>query len=154
MEQGFQQDSFSKILVPIDGSAYAKRALRFAVALANSYGAEILALSVIPAASAMVAISRSGVDSYYDDQQNDATGFLTEAVELAAEQNFTKISSKVKRGSESIAQEIIDYSSKENVDLIVMGSRGIGSSAGQTSPFGSVATYVAKDAPCNVITAR
>lgn len=50
--------------------------------------------------------------------------------------------------SSSIPDAIIDYAEKENVDLIIIGSRGFGKSS--RFKIGSVALRVVKHAPCSV----
>ncbi|MDP2276662.1 MAG: universal stress protein, partial [Nitrospirota bacterium] len=50
--------------------------------------------------------------------------------------------------SASVADAIIDYAEKENIDLIIIGSRGLGKSS--RFKMGSVASKVVKHSPCSV----
>jgi len=51
--------------------------------------------------------------------------------------------------SVSAADEIIDVAEKEKIDLIIIGSRGLGGAATRFF-MGSVASKVVSHAPCNV----
>ena len=113
-----------KILVPVDGSEYSKKALLKAKEFAVALDGEITILNVI-----------NVVPPY--DYQNNAHKFL-ELEKMASEQSnallekarmhFVDTPIKVdvvhRRGDP--ANEIINFADDGNFDLVVMGSRGFG----------------------------
>ena len=131
----------NRILVPIDGSEYAYKALDWALNLAEKDSADIELLTVIPAVPAFVGPSEKEV-------QERAEAMLKETL------NKTKtikpnleISTKILVGRP--ANKIVEASKEGNFDLIVMGSRGLG---GITEfLLGSVADRVADLAQCPVV---
>ncbi len=56
---------------------------------------------------------------------------------------------KVVASSISAADEILDFAEKEKIDLIIIGSKGLGGKATRVV-MGSVALKVVSNAPCNV----
>jgi nucleotide-binding universal stress UspA family protein len=151
-----QFHALSKMLVPIDGSENANRALNFAFALAKTYGAEIIVLNVIPNPSIIVASSfglrPTGIEPYYEEQEKASNHFVDEATELARKQNIPKITSDVVRADKSIVEEIIGYASAKKIDLIVIGTRGLGGFRRLVQ--GSVSSGVVSHAHCNVLVVR
>lgn len=113
-----------KILVPIDGSEQANRALEFALDLAQKYSAEILILTVVehPNDVTYAAVLGKG---YFQKAQAFHEKILTEAVEKAkkAVPRLT-ITSKLAEGYPT--DRIIETAHENNCDLIVMGRRGQG----------------------------
>lgn len=109
-----------KILVPVDGSKYSLKALNKAKLLAEKFDSEIIILHVV---SDIIAVN---VDYKIDIiSQNISLGEqLLENIKKDFEQSDIKVSTIYKVGD--IAREIVDKADKENVDLIVMGSRGLG----------------------------
>src|SRR5579872_5740742 len=114
-----QLQSISKIVVPIDGSVNANRALNFAIGLGKKYGADIIVLNVISAPNVLVAASSyrmnpSALHSYYEEQEEAANHFIDEAMEIAKAEGYSRISSEVTRADKSIVEEIIEFASVEN----------------------------------------
>lgn len=109
-----------KILVPVDGSKYSFKALNKAKLLAEKFDSEIIILHVI---SDVIAVN---VDYKIDIiSQNIALGEqLLETVKKDFEESSLKVQTLYKVGD--IAKEIVEKAEKDNVDLIVMGSRGLG----------------------------
>ena len=119
-----------KILVAIDGSTHAKHALEYAVEACLKYDAELLIVSVVPPPSPLI-IPGPGFDivNYITELENAFQNVLTEAEEYVQEKSpGIKVSTQL--GSGRPADVIIKIAEKENVDLIVMGSRGYGGITG------------------------
>jgi nucleotide-binding universal stress UspA family protein len=149
--------SISRILVPIDGSVNGNRALNFGIGLAKKYGSELIVLSVIPTPNILISSSafnmnHSALDSYYHEQESAANHFIDEAIEVAKAEGFPKITSEVSRADKSIVEEIIQFASVEKVDLIVIGTRGLGGFRKLLQ--GSVSSGVVAHAHCNVLVVR
>ena len=148
----------SRILVPIDGSMNAKRALSTGILLSKTYHAELLVITVIPTPSALLAapaglgVTPMGLSSYYDQQESYTEHFIDEAVDLAKKQGAFKIRTEVGRAAKSIVEEILDIATREKIDLIVIGTRGLGGFRKLLQ--GSVSSGVMTHAHCNVLVVR
>ena len=130
-----------RILVPIDGSEYAYKALDWALNLAEMYSADIELVTVIPTVYAFFGLSEK-------DVQERAELILKETLNKTktSKPNLT-ISTKILVGRP--AEKIVEASKEGNFDLIVIGSRGLG---GVTEfLLGSVADRVADLAQCPVV---
>lgn len=127
-----------KILVPIDGSEQAVRALKEALSYSeNGARAELHLLNVQPlllSGHARMFLSHEQLHGYYEEQGKAA---LEAAVSVAAESG-AKYVSEIKTGP--IAETIAEYAKTKGCDHIVMGSRGRSSVTGLL--LGSVATKV------------
>ena len=124
-----------KILVPIDGSEQADKALDFGLDLAKKYSAEVEILHVIPPIMVPVmpyptigettALPPDWLDEYYKKAKEESHKMLSEALKSAkVKGEGLKITSKLGDGRPS--DVIVAESESENFDLIVMGSRGLG----------------------------
>ena len=132
----------NRILVPIDGSEYAYRALDWALDLAEKYGADVELLTVIPTtAFAIVGPSEKHLREY-------AEKILEEALNKTKKiKPSLKVSSKILVGRPN--EKIVETCKEGNFDLIVLGSRGLG----RVKEFflGSVADRVADESTCPVV---
>lgn len=149
-------NKFKKILVTIDGSPQSMKAVDYAINIAKKYDSELIALHVL--------YSQIGFAFYTET----ATGLITpnsinELIEQAkreAEKWFDEIQEKCKNAklqvkteavitAISVVEAIISYSEKENIDLIVIGSRG--RSAFRKLILGSAASGIMTFAHCPVM---
>ena len=142
-----------KILVPIDGSEHAHKALDYALDLAEKYSANVVLLSVIPP---MPAVAYAGLnngslpvwtDSYFNEMKEVHQKVLSDALEKRKVKPKVKISTKLVEGRP--AEKITETAKEENFDLIVMGSRGLGGI--KEFLLGSVSDRVADEASCPVL---
>jgi nucleotide-binding universal stress UspA family protein len=112
---------YKKILVPLDGSALAEKALYHAERLAKTFDAEIILLQVVP------------LMPIYADPE--LTPFIVDEIKKeTAKRYLTKLAEELKnRGLKSrgqmmtrlqVAPEIIDFAKGNRVDLIVMCTHG------------------------------
>ncbi|HHX13755.1 MAG TPA: universal stress protein [Clostridiales bacterium] len=135
-----------RILVPIDGSEYSDRALLQAEKLARAFGSRLVLLNVISVAAVidyevnlriasgstmadwmgMVKEASAGSQKLLDETKAGLRGLDVETVVIDEP-----------RGK--IAQAIREYADKNEIDLIVMGSNGVGSLS-QRLYLGSVTT--------------
>ena len=93
----------------------------------------------------------AGVDSYFKQQEMRASYFIDEAVTLAKTQGI-KVRSELLRADKSIIEEIIEISIREKIDLIVIGTRGLGGF--RKLLLGSVSSGVVTHAKCKVLVVR
>lgn len=109
-----------KILVPVDGSKHSFKALGKARELAEKFGSELIIISVV---SDIIAVN---VDYKIDviSQNISIAEQLLRSIEKDFEDSKIKVTTVYKVGD--IAKEIVEQAEKNQVDLIVMGSRGLG----------------------------
>ncbi len=131
----------NRILVALDGSKDACKALECAIDLAEKYGANIELLTVIPTtAFTLVGPSEK-------ELKERAEEILEQALNKTKTKPSLKISTKILVGRP--AEKIVEASKEGSFDLIVMGSQGLG---GVKEFFlGSVADRVADESACPVI---
>jgi nucleotide-binding universal stress UspA family protein len=113
---------YNKILVPLDGSELAEKALDHGEKLAKTFDAEIILFQVVPfmpVFSAADLVTPFAVDY---KQKEAAERYLTTCTEKLKRRGF-KVTAKVKTGLQ-VAAEIIDFANGSGVDLIVMCTHG------------------------------
>jgi nucleotide-binding universal stress UspA family protein len=139
-----------KILVAIDGSDHADRALNFAMALAQKFEAKILLLTVVPPLflpipSLNVMKSQAVTDALAELEQS-FEAVLSKAERKAKELTGLRVFTRLERGNPDEA--IVETAKIGNFDLIVIGSRGLGR---RDFALGSVSSRVAENATCPVL---
>ncbi|NYT85992.1 universal stress protein [Pollutimonas harenae] len=126
------------ILVPVDGSESSLRAVRAAIKAANELGGANLHVITVqaPILSGNVTrfFSAEAIQDYYQDEGSNA---LVSAKALLDESGVA-YQSKVVVGP--VAMTIADYAKDNSCDLIIMGTRGLGSVTGLV--LGSITTKV------------
>ena len=136
---------YNKILVPTDGSEFAKKAQQHALFLAKVSGAEIIAVSVT---------ENNFINGLPLD---DEIYQLNQVLKERSEENLKefdelneddlKITHVIREGSP--AKVILEVAGEQDVDLIVMGSSG--KSGFDRFIMGSVADKVVNSAKCAVL---
>jgi nucleotide-binding universal stress UspA family protein len=141
---------FEKILVPLDGSPLAERALTPALALAQQGHGEVILLSV-PYAKQIVVEDwdNYGFDQSLEQSQKELTEYLEGLKARKAYPDLT-LRTVVEAGDE--AGMILDMAMDEEVDLIVMATHG--RSGISRWMLGSVTEKVLRHAPCPVLVVR
>ncbi len=136
---------YKRILVPTDGSEFAKKAQKHALFLAKVSGAEIIAVSVT---------ENNFVNGLpLDDEVYQLNQILKERSEENLKEfdelnvDDLKITHVIREGSP--AKVILEVAGEEDVDLIVMGSSG--KSGFDRFIMGSVADKVVNSAKCAVL---
>lgn len=120
---------YTRIVVGIDGSELANKALHHALALAKSNGARLFAvtsteLSVViaPGADFMAIDTGTIVAELEEAKSRSAEATLAEAAALAAAQGVTLETIHV--ATSTAADAIVSTAEKQGANLIVMGSHG------------------------------
>jgi nucleotide-binding universal stress UspA family protein/CheY-like chemotaxis protein len=132
-----------KILVPVDGSGYASKAIDFAADLAKIEEVEIHLIHVVrhiripEQIREYVRTERIEEPPEVFFREKIGKKLLSWAEEEARKRGLSRIEISVSGGDP--AEEIINYASYYDVDLIVMGSQGL---SGGKSRIGSVAIQV------------
>jgi nucleotide-binding universal stress UspA family protein len=113
---------YKKILVPLDGSELAKKALEEAEKLAKCFNAEIILFQVVqfmPIYGSPELVTPLIVD---EKQKAFAEKYLAELVEHLKKKGL-KASAIVKTGQQ-VPAEIIDFAEENGADLVVMCTHG------------------------------
>jgi nucleotide-binding universal stress UspA family protein len=113
---------YKKILVPLDGSELAKKALDQAEKLAKTFDAEIILFQVVPFLpiyGSPELVTPLIVD---EKQRESAEKYLTNLTEELKKRGL-KVTAMVRTGQQ-VAVEIIDFAKETGVDLIVMCTHG------------------------------
>jgi nucleotide-binding universal stress UspA family protein len=118
---------YQRILVPTDGSTLSKKAVKSAIMLAKTMGAQLIALHVVPRYPVSYfegAVTNSPQEmARIEKQWNEKSQALTKSVQDAAESVGVKAKS-VTAKSDLIAEAILAAAKKHNCDLVVMASHG------------------------------
>jgi nucleotide-binding universal stress UspA family protein len=113
---------YKKILVPLDGSELARKALDQAEKLAKTFDAEIILFQVVPFLpiyGSPELVTPLIVD---EKQRESAEKYLTNLSEELKKRGL-KVTAMVRTGQQ-VAVEIIDFARETGVDLIVMCTHG------------------------------
>lgn len=145
---------FHKLLVPLDGSTLAERALKPALILARPAHGSIILLRCLPFLPVITAQITSEHNWLRQDEPAElpleAAEAYLHAIQEAHQQSGVQLHSRLVVGD--AAGAIVDTAVAEAVDLIVMSSHGY---SGLTRwLLGSVAESVLHSAPCPVLVIR
>ena len=140
----------------MDGSELSMKAADYAIAIAKrgGYNTQIIALHVIHSQikylySALIAPSIR--ETVIEDAKQKAQKWLSK-VRQKADENSVKSKTEFIVDPTSIVGAIVDYAERENIDLIVVGSRGL--SGFKKLLLGSVASGVVTYAHCPVMVVK
>lgn len=140
---------FKRILVPLDGSERAERAIRVAARIARTTGGSITFLRVVTAAidaAWSVLEAAPWMQQAVETDQARAMDYLTRiasAQELAGIETHTQVLSGVP------AEHILSVMHAQQIDLLVMGSHG--ATGFKRWALGSVAQHIARQSPVPVL---
>ena len=138
----------NKILVPVDGSKIALRALEFAMEIGGKFGSEIIVINIdVPYDLSRIKPPRRDKYGNVIPVEAAAPTPLEEAEKEAKKAGYERITFK-KVVDIDPAERICAEAEKDDTDLIIMGNRGMGVLAGFF--LGSVSTKVSQSAHCPV----
>jgi len=144
---------FKNVLIPIDGSEPAMRALRVGADVAAQYGAALTVLCVYrhhgPLESSLSMI-RATEPTPPDKALSEYAREVIAAAKAELERIGASAKTVVKRGHP--ARTIVAYAKESDIDLIVLGSRGLGDVEGFL--LGSVSHKVTSLAECPCLTVK
>ncbi len=145
-----------RILVAIDGSANAQRALETAVDLAAGLKAELRIAHVVfvPTLFWSMGVPGSAIptDQIEKDAEKVARDLLAKAVKFTKEAGFANPKEELVTDLVSPAQGIVQLADHDKADVVVIGTRGLGGF--RKLLLGSVANSVLHYAGCSVLVVR
>ena len=113
---------YKKILVPLDGSELAKKALDQAEKLAKTFDAEILLFQVVPFMP-IYGSPELVTPLIVDEKQKEAVEKYLSTLAEELRKKGLRVTATVRTGQQ-VAVEIIDFAKEAGVDLIVMCTHG------------------------------
>jgi nucleotide-binding universal stress UspA family protein len=144
------KETFSKILVAIDGSEASVNAADYAIQMTREYNSELIALHVI---LSDLTIFGPNPPRHINELKQEAQKYLDkirEKLNLESNNSDKKIQLRTELiASASAVGGIVGFAEKENTSLIVIGTRG--RSGFKKLLLGSVAAGVVKYAHCPVM---
>jgi nucleotide-binding universal stress UspA family protein len=135
-----------RIVVAVDGSVHAERALETAIAWARCSGAQLILISVVPFHA--VPFGGPQVTPPINEVEVDAhRTMLARLREHAIQEGILNPISELRQGL--VIDELMEYITQDPPDLLVVGSRGL--SAAKRLILGSVSESLVHQAPCPVL---
>ncbi|MCX7938324.1 MAG: universal stress protein [Thermoflexales bacterium] len=142
---------FKRILIPLDGSQFAEKALPYAIGLARCMGSAITLLRVAVHPSNYVYVNDpEALASLYESDRAHCEDYLKQVAARVASEVSTEVSIAVLDGV--VADSIVDYAQDVGADLIVMTTHG--RTGMERWLLGSVAERVVRGAKCPVLLIR
>ena len=143
---------FRRILVPLDGSALAERALPIAARLARSSGGSITLLRVVPSPLAFTSQPTESSVPMQGDVDSDHAGAVAYLTRITASSELAGVATNTEVFRSTPAEMILSVARSKQMDIIIMCSHGY---TGMTRwALGSVAEKVASHAPVPVLVLR
>jgi nucleotide-binding universal stress UspA family protein len=142
--------NFSKILVTIDGSEISMNTVDYAIQMAKKHNSQVIALHVIkiPIATAYILAPSDTLRQLNDKDKQEFMEWF-EPIQTKAKENNVKLKTEIIESIMSEVGAIVTYAERENVDLIVIGSRG--RTGFKNMLLGSTASGVVTYATCPVM---
>lgn len=154
--RGRSAQALRRIVVAVDGSEYAQRALEAAISLAKTLGAdlEIAHVVFIPALFWSMGVPGSDFPTQRleDDAEKAARQVLAKAVKFANDAGIKSPKQALITDLVSPAEGIVRLCKKDKADLVVVGTRG--NSGFRRLLLGSVANSVLHYADCSVLVTK
>ena len=149
----------TKILVPYDGSKFSVKALSRAMELAHNLDSEIFLFSVVsmdyispPGILGLIRTKseKESMNKWKKTVFTDCEKMLKSAAKKCEEKGIS-VSYNISKGN--IANEILNFSKKKKISLIVIGSQGL-HGIGKFKTLGSVSRRISEHASCPVLLVR
>lgn len=150
-----------RIVVAVDGSAQSEKALDQAIALAKAFGSEMQIVHAIRHGEITKTIvsqtfsSKAALtsDELYDDLKREASKWVEKYERKAKAAGLAEVTTWIlAEAGKSEVQMIAEHADAVKADIIVMGSRGLGTF--KRLVLGSVASGVVSHALCPVFVVR
>lgn len=152
------QQIFKKILLAIDVSGYKDKVVAYGIKLAKALNSDLIVLHAIETSKSptvdTMGYYREGKayeETYQEDVIEQVEKILRQ-VETFAEKEGVKINTEILKKSTSIPETIIEFAKANNIDLILVGAKGI--SGLEKFLLGNIANKVISHANCPVLIVR
>lgn len=142
------EQTYKKILVGVDGSEHATEAFKKAVEVARRNEGEVIVAAIIEQQIPMMVGTSSFGDSYVEEESKRANLLLDEYIAYGESVAFTAIKKVIVFG-QAKSVLAIELPKEHQIDLLMVGQSGL--NAVEKMMVGSVASYVIRKAPCDVL---
>ena len=144
---------FSKIMIAIDGSDHSFRAAEYALEVAKSFRSQLYAVTVtsVPESYHLKQEDVLNESREMADSMNDAKTWLENFKQDAKKDNI-EFKAELISSHRPVDYVILEYAEENNVDLIVVGTRG--RSEFKKLLLGSTASSVVSYAHCPVMVVK
>ncbi len=146
-----QEPAPKKILVPLDGSELAEKAIPPALSLAQTLDAQLYLLSVTTSGEARIETA-ARAEAFADIESGEAMKGQDYLQALSENLAYEGVQYDVKIASGTVAEAIIEYAAEHGMELIVMSSHG--RTGLKRWVYGSVAEKVLRSACCATMIVR
>ena len=129
-----QEKYFSRVLVAIDGSTSSMHATDCAISIAMKNNSQLIVLYVIdfykyPYFPSSIILAPTFGSEKYLEEKNKAEEKMNKIKEKYKQKiknniNYKELKTEIVEGAKSAATTIMEYAESENIDLIIVGSRG------------------------------
>jgi nucleotide-binding universal stress UspA family protein len=157
-----QEKPFSRVLVAIDGSISSMHIIDYAISIAMKNNSQLVILYVIdvykyPYLPSSIILAPTFGSEKYLEERNEAEEQMNKIKEKYKQKTKNNIDSKelkteIVEGAKSVSTTIMEYAESENIDLIIIGSRG--RTSFKKLLLGSVSSDIIKNAHCAVLVIR
>ncbi len=145
---------FAKIVVAFDGSKDSVKAVELASALATKFGADLTVVHVFASPSVAFSAASGMPPPDYGEMEDAAKASgaktLDQGVRLASASGVKAKGELIE--SSSVVQALVEFSSDQHADLIVVGTRGM--TGFKKLILGSVSSGLVSHSHCPVLVVR
>ena len=134
---------YMNILVPLDGSKYSEKALLHACDMAKNYQSSLTLLYVVEKSLSINLLDRK---EYLEILRKFGNKVLIKGKDTTTQYG---IDSKIIMKEENIANEIIKLAKNKKCNLIIVGSKGFGSTA--RFFLGSISNKLVNNSACSIL---
>jgi len=134
---------YMNILVPLDGSKHSEKVLLHACDMAKNYRSRLILLYVVEKSIPINLLDRK---EYLKILREFGNKVLIKGKKITTQRG---IDSKIIIKEGNIASEVVKLAKKEQCNLIIVGSKGIGATA--RFFLGSVSSKLANNSPCSIL---
>ncbi|MEX2704298.1 MAG: universal stress protein [Candidatus Freyrarchaeum guaymaensis] len=154
-----EEKLIKNILVALDGSQYSEKVAKYAADIAQKYSAQITLIHVIEPPT--IIMPTGGAETSMPAAEIQLTETITQQMETKAKKLLTRhqknlqnrgINAKTLILKGNIPETILTTAEKNNHDLIIVGSRGLGNI--KRFLLGSTSDKISKHAHCPVLIVR
>jgi nucleotide-binding universal stress UspA family protein len=157
-----QKYQFSRVLVALDGSTSSMHATDYAISIAMKNDSQLIVLYVIDfykyshLSSSIILAPTFGSEKYLEEK-SEAEKLMNKIKEkfklkIKGDMKSKELKTEIVEGAKSVAATIMEYAESENIDLIIIGSRG--RTSFKKLLLGSVSSSIIKNAHCAVLVIR
>jgi nucleotide-binding universal stress UspA family protein len=157
-----QKNQFSRVLVALDGSTSSMHATDYAISIAMKNDSQLIVLYVIDfykyshLSSSIILAPTFGSEKYLEEK-SEAEKLMNKIKEkfklkIKGDMKSKELKTEIVEGAKSVAATIMEYAESENIDLIIIGSRG--RTSFKKLLLGSVSSSIIKNAHCAVLVIR